>query len=382
MKRDLLYENLIRPILFSLDPESVHYFAAASLLNGKMFLPAMNLTYRKDDLQTDLFGSTLANPIGLAAGFDKNGVLAPVLGMLGFAYAEIGSVCGRPHGGNLRPRLFRLPEDKALINRLGLNGLGAEVVATNLQRFFADSSHAKPDSILPIGINIAKTNDARLVGDEAVQDMVYSFERLKDLPAKYFTINTSCPNTDEGCLKESEFLEKTLARIVESNSKNVPVLVKLSPDSTDEFNEELVRLATQHKVAGFVCGNTTLRRDVLRATDPTRFEAIGNGGLSGKPLKALNLALTAKVARLKKADQIIIGVGGIECGEDVFDYIKAGAHLVQIYTGFVYRGPGAVKRISEELSEILKSKGITLQQLRTALTEGALPLRSVKDGIP
>jgi dihydroorotate dehydrogenase len=354
MSRDILYESLIRSILFALEPELVHQLAASGLGAAAPLLSLLPFTYRKDDLKTDFFGSPIVNPVGLAAGFDKNARLLPVLGNLGFGFAEIGSVCARPHGGNLRPRLFRLPVDHALVNRMGLNGLGAEVVAARIG--------AATRVSLPFGVNIAKTNDPGLTGELAVKDIVYSFERLSELPVKFVTLNCSCPNTAEGCLQESRLIAEVLERIASLNSKAVPLLVKLSPDSSEEFIADVVRLSSLHKVSGFVCGNTTLKRDGL-ASDAARLAQIGAGGLSGRPLKPLNLALTRQVARLKRPGQIIIGVGGIESGEDVFDYLSAGAQLVQIYTGFIYRGPAAVKQICLELSGILKSKGMTMAEI-------------------
>lgn len=354
MSRDIVYEKLIRPILFSLDPELVHHIAQTALAASGLTLPLLGLHYGKTDLETNLFGRRISNPIGLAAGFDKNAALVSLLSLLGFGYAEIGSVCARPHGGNNRPRLFRLPEDSALINRLGLNGLGVEVVASNLEKF--------KEMPLPLGINIAKTNDAKISGADAVEDIVYSFQRVKDLPLDYVTINTSCPNTEEGCLKESDMLARVLDKICALNTKNLPLLLKLSPDSSDSFITELLSISASSGVSGFVCGNTTLNRDSLKTKAET-VSAIGAGGLSGKPLKPLNLALTRKVAALKSDKQVIIGVGGIESGQDAFDYLSAGAQLIQIYTGFVYRGPFAVKGICEELSQILKEKGLTLREL-------------------
>lgn len=357
MSRDIIYEKLIRPLLFTVDPESVHHLAHSVLPAAPLLLSALGLTYKKDGLQTDLFGTTINNPIGLAAGFDKNGSLSSVLGLLGFGFAEIGSVCARPHGGNPKPRLFRLADDQALINRLGLNGMGAEVVSQRL---------AQARLSLPIGVNIAKTNDPSITGAAAVEDLAYSFERIKNLPVKYVTINTSCPNTKEGCLKESRFLNDALQRICEANTASLPLLLKLSPDSEQSFNEELVAVARSYTLAGFVCGNTTVSRDGL-ATDAKRLQEIGAGGLSGKPLKPLNIELTKLVARLKSPEQIIMGVGGISTGQDVFDYLSAGAKLVQIYTGFVYRGPSAVKQMCEELEAILRQKGMTLAQLNSSL---------------
>lgn len=357
MSRDALYDSLIRPILFSMDPEAVHNAAHSALRVIQPFLPALNLAYRKDGLRTNLFGTAIQNPIGLAAGFDKNGALVPILGQLGFGFAEIGSVCARPHIGNPQPRLFRLPEDGALINRLGLNGLGAEVVASQLAN--------QGNFSLPVGINIAKTNDPSIAGDEAVADLVYSFERVKNLPIKYITINTSCPNTSEGCLKESALLMRVLDRICALNDRALPLLLKLSPDSSDSFIEELVKLSATYKIAGFVCGNTTTSREGLK-TDSARLQSIGAGGLSGPPLKRFNIELTRKVAELKSASQIIIGVGGVASGQDLFDYLNSGAQLVQIYTGFVYRGPSAVKQICEEFESILQSKAMSLEQVQGA----------------
>lgn len=358
MSADMVYEKLVRPLLFKIDPESAHRLAQFLMKTAAPILPALGFQYKKADLHAELFGSSLSNPIGLAAGFDKNAMLVPLHAALGFAYAEIGSVCARPHGGNPRPRLFRLPEDAALINRLGLNGLGAEAVARNLAAY--------DNFPLPIAVNIAKTNDPNLSGEAAVQDIVYSFDCIKSLPIKYVTLNTSCPNTTEGCLKESSELDAVLKSIEKKNTDRIPLLLKLSPDSSLEFIEDLVKLAGIHKVAGFVCGNTTLKREGL-VSSQTRLAEIGKGGLSGRPLKEQNLKLTRMVASLKSKDQIIIGVGGIMTGADAFDYLCAGAHLLQIYTSLVYRGPSVVKLICAELSQILDSRGLSLASLRSQL---------------
>ncbi|MBX9772453.1 MAG: quinone-dependent dihydroorotate dehydrogenase [Candidatus Obscuribacterales bacterium] len=351
MSRDLLYEKLIRPVLFTGEPESVHYLAQHAMKAMGPLLPILPFVYRKDDLRVELFGHRFSNPIGLAAGFDKNAELLPFLPGLGFGFAELGSVCARPHGGNPQPRLFRLPEDKALINRLGLNGLGAEVVACRLEK--------QTTGNFPLGLNIAKTNDPSLKGEAAVKDIVYTFQRMMDLKQiSYVTVNTSCPNTHEGCLKESEQVALVLDQICnDAKSRNLPILIKLSPDSEDSFIEDLVRLAKSYKIAGYVCGNTSISRASLK-TPAADLEKIGNGGLSGQPLKLLNLELTRRVAAIKDPAQIIIGVGGVMTGSDAFDYLWAGATLLQLYTGFVYRGPATVKMICEELSAILKEKSI------------------------
>lgn len=353
MGQDILYERLIRPLLFRMDPESVHDFAHRALLTAAPVMNALPFRYSGTDLSVELFGKKLLNPIGLAAGFDKNGMLAPVLGSLGFGFMEIGSVCARPHGGNPRPRLFRLGEDEALINRLGLNGLGAQSVVNALT--------GKKFS-LPCGINIAKTNDPAISGEDAVEDVVYSFSLVKSLPVEFVTINASCPNTAEGCLKESSVLAATLERVNSINEKRLPILLKLSPDSNERFLEEVAAICKDKKIAGYVCGNTSLTREDLSAP-AERLNAIGWGGLSGRPLKHLNLALTRKLAKLKGPEQVIIGVGGIATGQDAFDYLSAGASVLEIYTSFVYRGPSCAKQICEELSALLKKRGLTLASL-------------------
>ena len=357
MSSDFFYENLIRPILFTGDPESVHHMAQSAMKAMGPILPLLPFVYKKDDLRVNFFGKEFSNPIGLAAGFDKNADLVPFLPGLGFGYAELGSVCARPYGGNPLPRIFRLPQDQALINRLGLNGLGAETVSKKIERL--------GDCEFPLGLNIAKTNDPNIKGDDAVKDIVYTFQRMLELKQiEYITINTSCPNTHEGCLKESEQLARVLDEImIPARERKLPLLVKLSPDSEPSFIEDLVGLSKSYKVSGFVCGNTSVSRSSLK-TSKEELEKIGAGGLSGKPVKALNLDLTKRVAALKDPNQIIIGLGGIMTGQDAFDYLSAGASLLQLYTGFVYRGPATVKMICEELSSILHDKNLTLTQLR------------------
>lgn len=353
MSRDYLYENIIRPVLFNFDPEDAHDFVHSLLRSCPAMFPAGPWKYDSSDLQIEFAGTTLPNPIGLAAGFDKNGSLVPVLDRLGFGFAEIGSICARPHGGNPKPRLFRLPDDKALINRLGLNGLGAEVVSKTL------TGHSAK---LPIGLNIAKTNDPSITGQDAVDDILYSFNKLRELPVAYFTINASCPNTKEGCVKEADFLSSVFQEIQKQNLHKRPVLVKLSPDSSTDFIEEVVSVAHGCSLAGFVCGNTSTSRNGL-STNRDRLSEIGNGGLSGVPLLKLNLDLCKRIFKLKKENQVIIGVGGISSGQDAYDYICAGASAVQLYTALVYKGPSAVRQIALELSALLKHDKKPLRQL-------------------
>lgn len=344
------YEKIIRPLLFQMDPEQAHVLVHGLLKHfGKIVSRASGTAnYSGSDLSCDLFGRQLSNPIGLAAGFDKNGELVEVLGSMGFGFAEVGSVCARATNGNPKPRLFRLPEDNAAINRLGLNGHGADVVAERLE----DAKFS-----LPVGLNIAKTNDPAITGDAAVADIIYTFNKIRGLPITYVTVNASCPNTKEGIVTEGDHMRLLMSELQKFNSTKIPILMKLSPDSNDEFIDSIVDAAITCKIAGFVCGNTTTSRDNLNLkTSPERIKEIGMGGLSGAPLKEKAIALCKKVNARKKDWQVIIGCGGISTGQDAYDFMTAGASFLEVYTGMIYRGPSLPIDICRELSDILKQK--------------------------
>ena len=349
-----IYHWLVRPLLFQLDPETAHHAAhvAARALAPAWPILSGLLTFRSPELQTTMAGTPLANPVGLAAGFDKNGTLVEVLGYFGFGYAEIGSVTARASQGNPRPRLFRLPDDQALVNRMGLNGDGAAVIAKRL---------AASRFSLPVGLNIAKTNDPEIRGDKAIQDFLTSFSHVRDLPISYITVNASCPNTREGRLAEKEELSAVFAEMQKENRRGLPIFVKLSPDSPDELLGDIAEAAHRFGLAGFVCGNTTTARPSLK-TPPAEAERIGAGGLSGPPLKELALNLCRRVYRLKGKDQAIIAVGGIGSGADAYEFILNGAAAVQLYTALVYRGPRLPRIICAELVQLLARDGLTLAQ--------------------
>jgi len=352
MSNSWLYERCLRPLLFCLDPEDAHALVhrVAALAEPILALLSASLIYRGDDLKVRLAGRELSNPVGLAAGFDKNGSLVHVLGHLGFAFAEIGSVTASPSAGNPRPRLFRLPEDDGLINRLGLNGDGADLVAGRL---------SVSRLSLPVGLNIAKTNDPAIQGDRAIEDILYTFKRVKELPLSYVTVNASCPNTREGRLAEKRELAIIFAEIQKDNPGKLPVFVKLSPDSSPELLEDIAADAIGHGLAGYVCGNTTVSRINLR-TEPEAVARAGQGGLSGRPLKPLALELCRRLYKVKGPSQQIIGVGGIMSGQDAYDFVRSGASAVEVYTGLVYKGPTLPRQINEELSALLKRDGLTL----------------------
>lgn len=345
----------LRSLLFEMDPEEAHTLAiqlapvAAAMTGGPFEDPC---------LRTTCAGVELANPVGLAAGFDKNGRLTSCLARFGFGFAEIGSITGQSTTGNPKPRLFRLLEDEAVINRLGLNGDGASVVAQRL---------AGAGFSLPVGVNIAKTNLPAVKGEKGVADMLHSFECIKDLPIAFVTLNASCPNTHEGIMQESEELDQILAGVQRLNDRNIPVFLKLSPDSTGELLETFVGSAVRYGIRGYVLGNTTTTRGGLR-TSSQAVAAMGNGGLSGRPLRAKALDLVRRVYKIKQKEQAIIGCGGISSGADVLDFIANGANAVELYTGLIYGGPDLPLRINRQLANLLKRDGLTV---RTALGTAA-----------
>lgn len=352
------YRTLLRPWLFCMDPEEAHEL-------GQKLLPCsagVNAVARAaifDEravsclplLQTSLAGRRLENPLGLAAGFDKTGRLVENLADLGFGFAEIGSVTALSSKGNPKPRLFRLPADAAVINRLGLNGPGAEFVAGRL---------AGRQTSLPIAVNIAKTNRP-LEGQAAVDDIVTSFRAIKHVRPIYVTINTSCPNTHEGALKETSELEAILKAVQDENI-GLPLFLKLSPDLDEQLLTRFVEIAAKNRVAGFVCGNTTVSREGL--SQPQVVKLIGNGGLSGRPLRDRSLQQVTRIAAIKEPQQEIIACGGIESADDAFAVIAGGATGVQLYTALVYHGPYLILEMLREMALRLHAAGLCLADLK------------------
>ncbi len=349
----MFYETVINPILLSIDPESVHNFISRRIRLLERSKPLYDFISRKcrvqdERLAVEALGTTFTNPVGLAAGFDKNASLVRSIPAFGFGFIEIGSVSALPWEGNPRPRLFRLPKDKALINRMGLGNIGAEKVKERL---------LEGKCPVPLGLNIVKTPDPAIVGDDAIADFVHSYTLLHHYAA-YVTLNISCPNTQEGkTFEDPDVLERLLQAIMVERRRRVeykeqPLLVKLSPDLSDEQLEKIVMISKRYDISGFVCTNTTLKRDGLK-THPKGLKKIGKGGLSGKPLRKPALALLSQVYQLTRGKIPLIGVGGIFTAEDAYERIKAGASLVQLYTSFVYNGPFTVKRMNEGLLRLI-----------------------------
>jgi dihydroorotate dehydrogenase len=313
--------------------------------------------FDQDILRVSLWGHTFSNPVGLAAGLDKNARLVDFWPHLGFGFAEVGSVTYRASRGNPRPRAFRLVEEEALINRMGLNNQGAERIAERI----GDRGMYHP---FPLGINIAKTHDAELVGPNAVEDYAESF-RLLAPAANYVALNISCPNTTEGkTFEEPNSLDRLLRQILEVRKEvnpRVPILVKLSPPLSDRvvfdsLMDELVSVCMGHGVHGFIASNTAADRTGL-STSPDVLASIGPGGLSGKPIERRSTRLVRYLFEKTDGAVPIIGVGGIDSGESAYAKIKAGASLVQVYTGLIYHGPGLVRTIKEQLVELLREDG-------------------------
>lgn len=353
-----LYDR-IRPVLFRLDAERAHHLGVLAGRTAQRLAPFLvrrMFAWESDRLRSVVFDREFPNPVGLAAGFDKNGVLVPFWRLAGCGHVEIGSVSARPARGNPRPRAFRLPDDEALINRMGLNNQGAARVARRIARLAAAPA--------PLGINLVKTHDPAIAGEEAIRDFVDSFRLLAPL-ADYVVLNLSCPNTTEGkTFEDPNALDDLLGAVFAARSElalRVPVLAKLSPPVSDRVvfdseTEEIVSVARSHGIAGFVASNTAADREGL-VTDPDALQRIGRGGMSGAPLEGRSTHLVRYLYRLTGGSVPIIGVGGVASAEHAYRKIRAGARLVQLYTGLVYHGPGLVRSIKTGLDRLLEADG-------------------------
>jgi dihydroorotate dehydrogenase len=340
-----MYKFLIRPFLFLVDPEKVHHFVFDLLkLSGKIpgfkFLLKLVYDYRDPRLERKLFGITFANPVGLAAGLDKDARLVDEFACLGFGFIEIGTLTPRPQPGNDKPRLFRLPSDGAIINRMGFNNEG---VLSAIERL------KKRTSRIIIGGNIGKNKATP--NEQALEDYVYCFEQLYPY-ADYFIVNVSSPNTP-GLreLQEKEPLRKLLIQVKtlsQSKPAPKPVLLKIAPDLTRQQLDDIVEILQETKIDGVIATNTTISREGLKTPSAT-IKKIGSGGLSGKPLAQPSTEVIRYLRNKLGNDFPIIGVGGIMSPQDAIDKLNAGANLVQIYTGFIYEGPALVKKINKKI---------------------------------
>ncbi len=337
--------NQLKKLLFLLPPEQAHYFAANSLsLAAKipMVRTQMKKAFQCENscLEREVMGLRFKNPIGLAAGFDKNATLIDPMALLGFGFLEVGTVTPRPQAGNPKPRLFRLPQDKALINRMGFNNLGVDAMVEQLKQL--------KEKRLIIGGNIGKNKSTP--NEDAVEDYLYCFRALYHW-VDYFVVNVSSPNTPNlRALQEKEPLEKLLNALQDENNQQSspkPILLKIAPDLNDDQLNDIIDIVRSTTIEGVIATNTTISRDHLK-TDQSELQEIGAGGLSGQPLEARS---TAVIKFLRKAlpKCTIIGVGGIHGAHSAMEKLNAGADLIQLYTGLIYEGPHLIKQINQSL---------------------------------
>lgn len=340
-----MYKSCIRPLFFLFDPEKIHHFTF-KLIKLLSKIPGISFLFRSlyqvndERLERKLFGLTFKNPVGLAAGFDKNAVLYNELSNFGFGFIEIGTVTPKPQEGNPKKRVFRLKVDKGLINRMGFNNEGLKAIIENLKQ---------NNQKVIIGGNIGKNTATMPEG--YTQDYLECFNSLHPY-VDYFVLNVSCPNVGSHAkLTDKDYLIELITAVQKANKKftqQKPILLKIAPDLNTIQLDEVIEIVSETKIDGIIASNTSTNRDNLIATE-SQLDAIGNGGLSGKPIKDRSTAVIKYLADASNKAFPIIGVGGIHSAEDALEKLHAGADLIQIYTGFIYEGPSLVKKINKAI---------------------------------
>ena len=340
-----MYKLLLRPLFFLFDPEKIHHFTF-SLIKLTSKIPGFPALFRSlyliedERLERKLFGLTFKNPVGLAAGFDKNAVLYNELANFGFGFIEIGTVTPKGQAGNPKKRLFRLKDDQGIINRMGFNNEGLEAAILQLK---------KNKGKLIIGGNIGKNTDTK--SEDYTKDYLECFYALH-LYVDYFVLNVSCPNVGSHAkLNDKDYLEELIGAVQKANKtfeQERPIVLKIAPDLNNNQLDEIIELVQETHLDGIIASNTSTDRSGLKASDAV-LEAIGNGGLSGQPIKEKSTQVIKYLSDNSNKAFPIIGVGGIHSAKDALDKIEAGADLVQIYTGFIYEGPRLIKRINKAL---------------------------------
>ncbi|WP_295664044.1 quinone-dependent dihydroorotate dehydrogenase [uncultured Mucilaginibacter sp.] len=341
--------QLLKSVLFQFDPEKVHYFVTRNLKRFNRFpggAAVSRAVWQVTDkrLEREVFGLKFKNPVGLAAGFDKNAEGITEMANLGFGFVEIGTVTPLPQPGNDKPRMFRLPTDGALINRMGFNNKGVEVAAQNIKDYRSSKHY---DSGLIIGGNIGKNKVTP--NEEAVNDYIKCFNGLFEV-VDYFVVNVSSPNTPNlRALQEKEPLKHILNTLQQLNMQHGtqrPILLKIAPDLTDSQLDDIVEIVQETGIAGVIATNTTISRENLKSDAGLKAET---GGLSGKPLTERSTEVIRYLAEKSNHSFPIIGVGGIHSAQDALDKLDAGASLIQLYTGFIYEGPALIGRINKKI---------------------------------
>lgn len=343
------YKAAVRPILFNLSADKAHDLTldiASFASNHQWITKTVEKIYSREHpgLSQKIWGLTFDNPIGVAAGFDKNGHTTHLMEALGFGFMEVGSITANASTGNPLPRTWRLPEDEALINRLGLNNDGAKTIIKRIVQ-------SRP--AFPLGVNIAKTHNPDISGQKALDDYKFSLDLAKPV-ADFITLNISCPNTKDGkTFEDPELLSQLLKHLeIGKDATDPPVLIKLSVDLSREQLEELIEVTESFAVSGYVATNTSSLRDNL-SSPAKSIKKIGRGGLSGKAISDKSTAVISTISEFTKGEKTIMGVGGVFTAEDAIEKIKAGADLIQIYTGMVYEGPSIAKSINKALAAYL-----------------------------
>lgn len=340
-----MYKSIIRPVLFWFDPEQVHHFTFSLIrfinkipLVSKLLKTMYFLEDRR--LERNVFGLTFKNPVGLAAGFDKNAVLFNELANFGFGFIEIGTVTPKGQTGNPKKRLFRLKDDQGIINRMGFNNDGLEAVITHLK---------KNKGNLIIGGNIGKNTATN--PEDYTKDYLECFNALHPY-VDYFVLNVSCPNVgSHEKLNDKAYLEELIKEVQKANHSfktQKPIVLKIAPDLNNHQLDDIIELVIQTKLDGVIASNTSVDRTDLKATKE-RLETIGNGGLSGQPIKDKSTRVIKYLSEKSHKAFPIIGVGGIHSAQDALEKLNAGAVLIQIYTGFIYEGPKLIKDINKAL---------------------------------
>ncbi|MCS6959621.1 MAG: quinone-dependent dihydroorotate dehydrogenase [Pseudanabaenaceae cyanobacterium SKYGB_i_bin29] len=343
-----MYQSFLRPLLFTIDPEQAHQLTITigrSICRSQFWRDRLAAWFAYDHpcLQQEVMGIKFRNPLGLAAGFDKNAELLSLWEAIGFGFAEVGTITPLPQAGNPRPRLFRLPEDEGILNRMGFNNAGAFAISERIGKVN-----------FPVGINLGKQKETPIEG--AAQDYLTSFSLLKD-KGDYFVINVSSPNTPNlRDLQAVKHLDCILTTLMAANTNGKPLLVKIAPDLADTDILGIVDLCLARGVSGIIATNTTTARDNLRQQKYI-YEP---GGISGAPLRSRSTAVIRLIYRYSQGKLPIIGVGGISSAEDAWEKLRAGASLLQVYTGLVYRGPGLIREILQ---------GITHRMVRHHFTD-------------
>ncbi|MCQ2607713.1 MAG: quinone-dependent dihydroorotate dehydrogenase [Bacteroidales bacterium] len=342
------YSSVARKVLFRFDPEDIHNFTIGwlSFLNkvpGFKAYMRWNFGVKEDaSLQRELFGLKFPHPVGLAAGLDKNARAFDTLGAMGFAFVEVGTVTPRPQPGNAKPRLFRLVNDKAIINRMGFNNNGVEAMVANLK---------KRKTNVIVGGNIGKNEITP--NSEAIQDYVAAFKTLFDY-VDYFVVNVSCPNQENlrELQKKGPLMAIVSALVAENQAKpkQKPILLKISPDLTNEQLDDIIAIVQETGIAGVVATNTTTTRNNVTYSKEY-IDSIGRGGMSGATITKRSTEVIRYVHEKSNGAFPIIGVGGIMTPEDAYEKLQAGASLVQLYSGFIYEGPSLIKKICKYIVE-------------------------------